>query len=46
MIDWLGKLLSDIDIARSASVAAFFELEAAAIAGIKYGLISCQVFVK
>lgn len=28
--DWMEKLLSDIDISRSASVATFLELEAAA----------------
>jgi hypothetical protein len=42
LIDWLGKLLSDIDISRSAAVAAFFELEAAATAGMEYVLMSYQ----
>lgn len=27
--EWMGKLLSDIDVSRSAPVAAFLELEAA-----------------
>lgn len=31
--EWMGKLLSDIDLARSAQVADFLELEAAARSG-------------
>lgn len=34
LVDWLGKLLADIDISRSAPVAAFLELEAAARAAM------------
>lgn len=31
--EWMGKLLSDIDLSRSAPLAAFLELEAAARSG-------------
>eukprot|EP00250_Pteridium_aquilinum_P024759 c2955_g1_i1 orf=732-2870(-) len=34
LVDWLSKLLMDIDISRSAPVAAFFELEATARAAM------------
>lgn len=32
--DWMEKILSDIDLSRTASVANFLELEAAVVSGI------------
>ncbi|MCO5610961.1 hypothetical protein L7F22_065208 [Adiantum nelumboides] len=39
LLDWLSKLLADIEISRSAPVAAFFELEATARAGNMFELL-------
>ncbi|KAH7441052.1 hypothetical protein KP509_03G023200 [Ceratopteris richardii] len=47
LLDWLSKLLSDIEISRSPQIAAFFELEASARAAmgmIKEARLSSPVF--
>ncbi|KAI5084426.1 hypothetical protein GOP47_0000595 [Adiantum capillus-veneris] len=47
LVDWLSKLFADIEISRSAPVAAFFELEAsarAAMAMIKEAQLSTPLF--
>lgn len=38
--EWITKLLSDIELARSVVVASFLELEAAARSGMSYSLCS------